>query len=1043
MDQHSEDISEDMEAATQPAQALANVAGLAVGLGGAGFITYKNERRLNKKLQEFLKANSIDYTSDIYRNIEAANPKKYLSRGDLLNPKRLKKMNINIPPEYAAALQKHTKEWAKISKPLKIWRPIAVTLAVTVPIAAFVGSTLYGTKLQIDASRIARYQARKEIEDPKYSVNYTPEQRTKAKEAVKNRPSEKRSFWQKRKGDDDRKGFWKNMTGLIKDRKSYNEWKKNDTDDAKIVTRELTEQEIKQAKSDQQVIHRIVKKVNNKAEEYSENMETSAEVILSSSLLGGPVLGAISSFIVSKLGIAKAVSKKLIKSSTGSDEIVKDFVTFYAMKQKQDPDAYKAALKNLSSKLNNNIREKLRTGSKMAKLKSVLSRLSITPAGRFAILAVPTTVISMFIGIMTALKLQKAAARAGRFVAREEFKNNPQEYLSYDEKEIESVKNIKAPKQSAFNSFIEHISFLPRSVKHYFRYQEYKKTGLKEEKELKKELMKQEISEKQLKNARNLQRKVFNTFEKVDENSQKYSETMEAANQMIQPLIYIGGYAAFLSPLAVIGILVAKGKLSVGKVADKAFDMMASSSKLMKSKLFKRHLREVGNNITANIERQTVPEILQKITAALDLRAIQTSGKISASDLKNKIPVLKQIIEDSGHYEFFKLQRLMDLDDIIKLLPADIKRFFPATTRLSQEQMLRILDKLDALPLEKVPDIQINVGALKKLAEQGKNSISKLYGLNPKSKLADLVKYVDNLDEAGFNKLKGLIEAKVEKTLSSVNLENINKEQALKLVGSIESLLAKTGWQDEAVTGYIRTAREAIGKIQSNDVQSLSATAKHFIHEMLSTIQLKQIDEPKQLLAEFVRKAHKIIPDIELSSQAIFNKLKSSVNKMSDAEFAKLNSEEIQALVQRYLPKLELGKFNKKSALSIIERLEKVINNFPKGEGKAEFAKIFNKIQADPVKTYILLKENPEKLASSFMTPTLKAMLAAAGISWGLCCTFMSYLLASYFAKLEKEAGRLGVMKSLESLQDHRYYANEEVEEDKKLPLPNSPIPSS
>ena len=38
-------------------------------------------------------------------------------------------------------------------------------------------------------------------------------------------------------------------------------------------------------------LQRITKKINNKAEEYSENMETAAETVIGSSLIGGPLIG--------------------------------------------------------------------------------------------------------------------------------------------------------------------------------------------------------------------------------------------------------------------------------------------------------------------------------------------------------------------------------------------------------------------------------------------------------------------------------------------------------------------------------------------------------------------------------------------------------------------------------------------------------------------------------------------------------------------------------------------------------------------------------
>lgn len=55
-------------------------------------------------------------------------------------------------------------------------------------IGVFIASTMYEAKLQTDSSKIARYQARKELDDPKAFVTYTPEQIAKAKKELEEHP---------------------------------------------------------------------------------------------------------------------------------------------------------------------------------------------------------------------------------------------------------------------------------------------------------------------------------------------------------------------------------------------------------------------------------------------------------------------------------------------------------------------------------------------------------------------------------------------------------------------------------------------------------------------------------------------------------------------------------------------------------------------------------------------------------------------------------------------------------------------------------------
>ena len=67
-----------------------------------------------------------------------------------------------------------------------------------------------------------------------------------------------------------------------------------------------------------------------------------------------------------------------------------------------------------------------------------------------------------------------------------------------------------------------------------------------------------------------------------------------------------------------------------------------------------------------------------------------------------------------------------------------------------------------------------------------------------------------------------------------------------------------------------------------------------------------------------------------------------------------------------------------------------------------------------------------EEAKKIFMTPALKTVMVTTGISWAVICVALTFAVQSYFAKLQKEAGRLGVMKAMEELQDDRIYADEQ-----------------
>ena len=83
------------------------------------------------------------------------------------------------------------------------------------------------------------------------------------------------------------------------------------------------------------------------------------------------------------------------------------------------------------------------------------------------------------------------------------------------------------------------------------------------------------------------------------------------------------------------------------------------------------------------------------------------------------------------------------------------------------------------------------------------------------------------------------------------------------------------------------------------------------------------------------------------------------------------------------------------------------------------------------VKTF---NENPDefvKLITSdsgfskiFMTPDVKKAMTALGIAYPTFILILTYAFQSWLAEMQLKAGRLGVMKSLEELEDPRYYAN-------------------
>lgn len=146
-------------------------------------------------------------------------------------------------------------------------------------------------------------------------------------------------------------------------------------------------------------------------------------------------------------------------------------------------------------------------------------------------------------------KIQKQASRIARHKVKQDLINNPAELVYVDNEETKNMTDVKAPekpkKPNIFKFFIQLI-------KDNKEYQNYVKTKGAEQLKQHKVLDQIELSEEQLKDAKNLQKNVFKTFNKVDEKSQSYSESVEAMGQVAQQV------AGFVGSIAATGISISE-----------------------------------------------------------------------------------------------------------------------------------------------------------------------------------------------------------------------------------------------------------------------------------------------------------------------------------------------------------------------------------------------------------------------------------------------------------------------------------------------------
>ncbi len=896
MDQHSENVGEDVEAVTSQIQSLAVLGALFGGVFAGGKLVANSEKAYNTAFEAL--QNDAKY-KPLIQDLTQANKAKFdiprqgltkiESSKTLLKSRRtgtdlltyyFKDMKKDLPEFYAAnktAIDGFAKEADVLKKTLSRGRMFGISAGAAIPIVAFIAAVLAATKLQLHGSRVARWQSRENMKDEKNFVIYTPEQIEKAKQSLAANPPKKDGWfggWFGKK-DAEERGFFQNWLGLAKDFRKYNDWKKNDTDDSKKVMRDLAPEELAEAKSDQATIQRIVKKINNKAEVYSQNMETAATTIFGSSLLGGWLLGKGADWIIQKTGVTERYFDSVLRKYTTAEiaDGVKEI-----FKQDSPLKPFEKRAKGVEVFEQIQAYMKSPEGKNLSTLNKLKSFAATSPMCRTKLGAYVSTFIVGIAGTFLTLNLQKNAARAGRYKAKEEFKQNPQEYLHYTPKEIQNVKEITSTPKTLGERAWEYFTFLPRCIADMRAYGKYKKGELKDTKVLQKELQKIEISAEQTREAKNMQRKLFNTFEKVDENSQLYSETMEAANEMAQPVIIYGGIAAACTPLIAVAIGLATGKISVAKAADWFTSIAGTGGGLFaKTGWFKRYMSQAADN------------------AATIIKGVE--------------------LDSTPIADMVKQYRSAKLNDIVKthLGDIDLNNF-----KIDKSFISDLIDKFAPTP-------------------EAKAALNQVFK-------------AQNTDEIAEN----IMQAMRKNNIDTAKIMNMSIDDIIKVL-------------------------------------------------------------PK---AEIGQTAIKLLP----SKVETFAGLKLFTSRT-------LSDNALKELSEHTIGVMQVGKVDKAYVMKMIDKLEKLAGSVP----QKEFFEAFNKILAaaaeNPDKFMHLIKENPDALMASFNTPIFRQTLLAAGISWGVFTTGMMFMLSSYFAKLQLEAGRLGVMKSLNELSDYKYYADVEAKE--------------
>jgi len=150
--------------------------------------------------------------------------------------------------------------------------------------------------------------------------------------------------------------------------------------------------------------------------------------------------------------------------------------------------------------------------------------------------------IPLAMGIYAA-KVQKHASRIGRFKVRQEMLNNPATLVYVDDKNADTISDIKSVEKTKKPNIFKFFIQLIKDNKEYNNY--LKNEGMNDLK-LHKAVEQLELSEEQIRKAKALQMNVFKTFNKVDDKSQTYSESVEAMGEMTKQGVSLFGSIAVM-----------------------------------------------------------------------------------------------------------------------------------------------------------------------------------------------------------------------------------------------------------------------------------------------------------------------------------------------------------------------------------------------------------------------------------------------------------------------------------------------------------------
>jgi len=497
---------------------------------------------------------------------------------------------------------------------------------------------------------------------------------------------------------------------------------------------------------------------------------------------------------------------------------------------------------------------------------------------------------------------------------------------------------------------------------------------------------------------------------------------------------------------------IAKGKISFSKVVDKVTKMLSKSSKITKSKLFKKYTKEVEQQISSEITKSTVnSRPIGAILNGTDLQndsILKLVNKIAENikstpeklhdlnpyEINNKIAKLRQLVKKYtvGGNNIIITEELGMLDKSLK--DAGIK-LSPETANII-DKVLRELEYAEHNTRVDLLDILLNPAKIKDMPKERfdnaislvKNSFRKINEASG-GKFEEFGEILNNpdLQESLANTIKAK-EAAVQEVKNSIKKvetklkEFVNGDFDKEIENIINKYNGKTLAEIPEINEILNPILKELPEAERENILSLlnSKTIsaeeinglKNKAKEILPKIKDKINDIKEIKLTDIIRiaKENGIVKNINI--EQVVSDFEIKIKNMSEEEFAS---------TLKNMPSI-IRSLDKETVEKVLPRIKEIVNNIPKEEINNIKNTLIKEFNEHPDEFIKMVKNG--KIMNIFNTPTIKKIVIGAGISWTTFTIVMTYIVEAWFADMQLKAGRLGVMKALEGLDDNRYYAN-------------------